>query len=136
MSTRTAAQRREQAREEYDAFLAACPSHKLLATLADKWTALVLVGLDDGPQRYSELSRRIAGVSQKMLTQTLRSLERDGLISRAVTASVPVRVDYALTDLGADLMPVLRALKHWAEVHMSQVEAAQADYDARRSGPT
>ena len=139
MTTLTAAERRAQARQEYDAFLGACPSHKLLATLADKWAALVLVALDEGAQRYSELARRIAGVSQKMLTQTLRSLERDGLVSRAVTASVPVRVDYALTDLGADLMPVLRALKQWAEEHMPQVEAAQARYDrkdpARTSPP-
>jgi DNA-binding HxlR family transcriptional regulator len=72
----------------------------------------------------------VAGVSQKMLTQTLRSLERDGLVSRTVTPSVPVRVDYALTPLGTSLMPVMRAVKQWAEANIEHVEAARAAYDA------
>jgi DNA-binding HxlR family transcriptional regulator len=91
MTTRTAAQRREEARTAYDAYLAACPARRLLDRISDKWVSLVLNALTDGPRRYSELSRTIAGVSEKMLTQTLRTMERDGLVSRTVTPSVPVR---------------------------------------------
>ncbi|GIH98052.1 winged helix-turn-helix transcriptional regulator [Planobispora takensis] len=131
MATRTAAQRRQEARAEYDAFLAACPARDLLETISDKWVSLLLTALADGPRRYSDLSRIVAGVSQKMLTQSLRSMERDGLVSRTVTASVPVRVDYALTGLGEDLLPLMRAIKDWAESHIEQVEAARASYDAR-----
>ena len=135
MPTTTAAQRREQARQDYDAFLAGCPTRELLNTLTDKWAALVIAALGDGPRRHGELARRIAGVSQKMLTQTLRALERDGLVTRTVTASVPVRVDYALTPLGHDLGPVMRAIKTWAEANMDQVFAARAEFDARPVSP-
>ena len=129
MPTQTSAQRREREREAYNAFLAECPSRQLLDRLTDKWTTLLLVALAERSQRYSELARTVAGVSQKMLTQTLRNLERDGLITRQLTPSVPVRVDYELTDLGRSLMPVLRAVKHWAEVHMPDVRAARARFD-------
>jgi DNA-binding HxlR family transcriptional regulator len=81
--------------------------------------------------RYSELSRRLAGVSQKMLTQTLRSLERDGLITRTVTPTVPVTVTYELTGLGLSLCAVMYGIKEWAEAHMAEVLANRADYDAR-----
>jgi DNA-binding HxlR family transcriptional regulator len=131
MATTTSTERREQAKRDYDAFLAACPTRELLSTLTDKWATLVIAALADGPKRHSELARRIAGVSQKMLTQTLRTLERDGLLTRTVTASVPVRVDYALTPLGQDLQPVMLAIKAWAEAHMNQVFEARADYDAQ-----
>jgi DNA-binding HxlR family transcriptional regulator len=130
MATRTAGERRAAAAREYDAFMADCPARKLLDRIGDKWVSLVLTALADGPRRYSDLSRRIAGVSEKMLTQTLRAMERDGLLSRTVTASVPVRVDYALTPLGAGLLPLLAAVKAWAEAHMPEVEAAQERYDA------
>jgi DNA-binding HxlR family transcriptional regulator len=123
MPTRTAAQRRAQAKEEYDAFLAACPSRQLMDLIGNKWVGLVLAALEDGPRRHSELARQIAGVSQKMLTQTLRELERDGLLTRTVTPSVPVRVDYQLTTLGADLQCVVQPLKAWAEQHMDEVLA-------------
>jgi DNA-binding HxlR family transcriptional regulator len=129
--TKSAAQRRREAREEYDAFLAACPSRQLLDRLADKWVALTLSALAGGEQRYSELSRAIAGVSQKMLTQTLRNLERDGIVVRSITPSVPVRVDYRLTPLGASLLPVVQAIKDWAEQHMDRVLAARERFDAR-----
>ncbi|TCO45517.1 HxlR family transcriptional regulator [Kribbella antiqua] len=129
MPTRTAAQRREEAAREYDAFLASCPARQLLDRISDKWVTLILTALADGPQRYSDLSRRIAGVSQKMLTQTLRSLERDGLLTRSVTPSVPVRVDYELTPLGTTLMPLIASIKAWAESHMTEVAAARAQYD-------
>ena len=131
MATTTAVQRREQAKHDYDAFLAGCPTRELLSTLTDKWAALVIPALAGGPQRHSELARRIAGVSQKMLTQTLRKLERDGLVSRTVTASVPVRVDYALTPLGQELFPLMVAIKTWAETHMDRVFEARTQYDAR-----
>lgn len=129
MPTLTAAQRRVAARQEYDAFLAACPSRQVLARISDKWVTLILVALAAGPQRYSDLGRVIAGVSQKMLTQTLRTLERDGLVSRTVTASVPARVDYQLTPLGESLMTAVNAVKTWAEEHISEVEASRAHYD-------
>ena len=134
--TTTAAQRRSQAKAEYDAFLAVCPSRQLLARITDKWVTLVLCALggagkpeDGGPRplRYSELQRHLAGVSQKMLTQTLRSLERDGLVTRTVTPTVPVTVSYALTDLGASLQQAVRPLKAWAEVHMDDVLAHRAE---------
>ena len=81
--------------------------------------------------RYSELSRRLAGVSQKMLTQTLRSLERDGLLTRTVTPTVPVTVTYELTDLGLSLHSVIRGIKAWAEAHMDEVLANRNTYDTR-----
>jgi DNA-binding HxlR family transcriptional regulator len=129
MATATATQRRRQAKQAYDAFMAECPTRQLLESLSDKWLGLVLGALRDGPRRHGEVARRIAGVSQKMLTQTLRTLERDGLVTRTVTASVPVRVDYELTPLGRDLVPVMVAIKDWAEAHMDEVNDARRAYD-------
>jgi DNA-binding HxlR family transcriptional regulator len=134
MPTLTAAQRQTAAREDYDAFLAACPSRQVLARISDKWVTLILVALARGPLRYSDLRKIIAGVSQKMLTQTLRALERDGLVSRTVTARVPVRVDYQLTPLGESLMPAVHAVKSWAEEHIGEIEASRAAYDGRAAG--
>jgi DNA-binding HxlR family transcriptional regulator len=131
--TKSAAQRRREAREEYDAFVEGCPSRQLLDRLAAKWVSLTLSALADGEQRYSELSRTIAGVSQKMLTQTLRNLERDGIVLRSITPAVPVRVDYRLTPLGKSLLPVVAAIKNWAEQHMDQVLTAREQFDA--AGP-
>jgi DNA-binding HxlR family transcriptional regulator len=130
MPTLTAADRREEQRADYNAFMAGCPRRQLLDRLSDKWVGLVIATLADGPRRYSEIARSVAGVSQKMLTQTLRALERDGLVSREITASVPVRVDYALTGLGVSLLPVMRAVKDWAEAHMDEVAAARSEFDA------
>jgi len=132
MPTASAAALRKEARAQYDAFLAACPTRKLLDRISDKWVSLVLVSLADGPRRYNDLARAIAGVSQKMLTQTLRSLERDGLVTRTVTPSVPVRVDYDLTPLGHTLQTVMHAIKGWAEAHIEEVESARAEYDSRK----
>jgi DNA-binding HxlR family transcriptional regulator len=142
MPTETAAQKRAQTKMEYDAFLAGCPSRQLLNRISDKWVALVLAALgSDGPRprekcvgeprpmRYSELSRRLAGVSQKMLTQTLRSLERDGLLTRTVTPTVPVTVTYELTDLGLSLQDIMQGIKVWAEGHMDEVLANREKYD-------
>lgn len=129
MPTTTAAARRNEAKREYDAYLAACPSRMLLDRVSDKWVSLVLVALGDGTLRYSEIARQLAGISQKMLTQTLRSLERDGLVVRRVTASVPVRVDYTLTPLGNSLRELMYGVKLWAESHMDDVMAARERYD-------
>ncbi|MGW0769719.1 winged helix-turn-helix transcriptional regulator [Streptomyces sp. NPDC002676] len=133
MATTTAAQRREQARVEYDAFLRACPTNQLLGRLSDKWVSLVVAALAPAPRRYSDLSRKIAGVSPKMLTQTLRTLERDGIITRTVTPSVPVRVDYALTPLGSSLAALLSAVKNWAETHFEEVRSARERYDTENA---
>ncbi|MFF6827305.1 winged helix-turn-helix transcriptional regulator [Streptomyces longwoodensis] len=130
MATLTAAQKREQARVAYDAFIRSCPTNQLLDRISDKWVSLVVSALAPGPMRYSDLARRIAGVSPKMLTQTLRSLERDGLLTRTVTPSVPVRVDYELTRLGHSLAHLLTAVKDWAETHFDEVHAARERYDA------
>lgn len=137
MATMTAAQRRAAAKVEYDAFLAGCPSRQLLDRVSDKWVALILAALSDEAtdgsvsMRYSELARRLAGVSQKMLTQTLRSLERDGLLIRTVTPTVPVTVSYELTELGTSLQGLMRGMKDWAEQHMAEVARCQEAYDAR-----
>lgn len=130
MPIRTAAQRRAEAKKSYDAYLVECPSRQLLSAMSDKWVSLVLCALGEQDSRYSVLSRQIAGVSQKMLTQTLRTLERDGLVRRVVTASVPVRVDYALTPLGRSLLPVIAEIKRWAEENMERVQRARIHYDA------
>ncbi len=129
MPTRSAAQRRQLEREAFDAYLAECPSRKLLDRISDKWVTLVICALADGPRRFSELARHLAGVSQKMLTQTLRTLERDGLVTRTLTASVPVRVDYALSELGESLLTPIHHMKEWAEAHMAEVARAQQGYD-------
>jgi DNA-binding HxlR family transcriptional regulator len=128
--TRTAGQRRTDAKIMYDAFIATCPTRQVLATISDKWAALTMTALSEGAARHSELRRTIAGASQKMLTQTLRLLERDGLVSRTVTASVPARVDYELTELGHTLVPVLDALKMWSETHIEQVLAAREAFES------
>jgi DNA-binding HxlR family transcriptional regulator len=130
MPTMTAAERREAERVEYNAFIAECPTRHLVDTLGDKWVTLVLCALASGPKRYTEIARQIAGVSQKMLTQTLRTLERDGMLARQVTASVPVRVDYSLTPLGESLMVVVAQIKAWAEANMDSVRDAREAYDA------
>ncbi|MFF5494546.1 winged helix-turn-helix transcriptional regulator [Streptomyces aquilus] len=129
MATMTAAQRREQARIEYDAFIKGCPTNQLLDRLSDKWVSLVVSALAGGTMRYSDLARKLAGVSPKMLTQTLRSLERDGILARTVTPSVPVRVDYELTPLGHSLALLLTAVKDWAETHIDEVHEARERYD-------
>jgi DNA-binding HxlR family transcriptional regulator len=141
--TKTAAQKRARAKVEYDAFLAVCPSRQLLDRISDKWVVLILCALGgDGParsgaagaptaMRYSELARLLAGVSQKMLTQTLRRLERDGLLTRTVTPTVPVTVSYELTELGRSLHLMTRGLRGWAQANMTEVLAHREEYDAR-----
>lgn len=114
----------------FDPYQRDCPTRRLLDRIGDRWTVLVVGTLADGPLRFSEIARRVDGVSQKMLTQTLRALERDGLVSRTVYPEIPPRVEYALTDPGRTLQEPLRALEEWAKLHMPSVLAAQQDYDA------
>ena len=145
MATTKAAEK-AQAKAEYNAFLAVCPSRQLLDRISDKWVVLILCALggetaDASGQpsasrapkamRFSELARLLAGVSQKMLTQTLRALERDGLLTRTVTPTVPVTVTYELTDLGLSLHHLTRELRCWAQTHMDHVLANREKHDAQ-----
>ena len=100
-----------------------CPSRVVLDRIADKWTALIIQVLANGTQRYGQLRRSIGGISQKMLTQTLRSLERDGLVLRKVHDGPRPRVEYSLTRLGRTLIEPLRTLCHWSERHLAELEA-------------
>lgn len=109
-----------------------CPVREVLDRVGDKWSVLVVVMLGARDRRYSELLRGIDGISQRMLTLTLRQLERDGLVSRTVHASVPPRVDYALTDLGRTLLGPLDALARWAEESRPEIRTARERYDAGR----
>ncbi len=112
-------------------FSATCVTRTLLDTIADRWTTLVIDLLGQGPMRFGALRRSIGGISQKMLTQTLRHLERDGLVSRRVYPTTPPSVEYALTPLGQTLTEPLGALRAWAEVNIEQVIASRAAYDVR-----
>lgn len=115
-----------------DSFAAACPSRGLVARLGEKWAMLAIVALSDGPVRFGALRRRLEGISAKMLGQTLRSLERDGLVARTLRDARPIAVDYRLTALGRDLFPLAKSLKAWAEANLQAIEAENARYDAAR----
>jgi DNA-binding HxlR family transcriptional regulator len=106
-----------------------CPTRQVLDRIGDKWTALIIGVLEEDTMRFSELRRRIGGISQKMLTQTLRNLERDGLVTRTVYAEVPPRVEYSLTPLGQTLTKALATIRHWAENNIEAVITAQEKYD-------
>lgn len=112
-------------------YRADCPTRRILDRIGDRWTVLIVGMLGQGDARFSELRRRIEGVSQKMLTQTLRALERDGLVRRTVFAEVPVRVVYSLTPAGDTLLEPLRALQEWSIEHLGDIVASQEDYDRR-----
>lgn len=116
-----------------DPYVADCPSRQVLDRIGDRWTVLVMGALRDGSRRITELARDVGGISQKMLTQTLRGLGRDGLVRRTVHATVPVRVDYELTPLGGTLLAPIAALEGWATSHMRDVVAARERYDAQHA---
>jgi DNA-binding HxlR family transcriptional regulator len=103
----------------------------VLARAGDKWSVFVIMMLIDGPQRFNELKRKIGGISQRMLTLTLRGLERDGLVTRTVFPTIPPRVDYELTDLGRGLANPVQALGQWAFAHLPEIEAARTSFDVR-----
>src|SRR5688572_1603320 len=106
------------------------PATEILMRIGDKWSVLIVMMLSAGPQRFSQLKRRIDGISQRMLTLTLRGLERDGLVTRTVTPTIPPRVDYELTELGISLREPVKALGDWAIAHIDCIRAAQQRFDA------
>ncbi len=109
----------------------ACRSvSSVLSRIGDKWSVLIVMLLGDGPRRFNELKRMVGGISQRMLTLTLRGLERDGLVQRTVFATVPPRVEYRLTDLGRSLRDPVRALGLWAFDHLAMIEQARVAFDA------
>jgi DNA-binding HxlR family transcriptional regulator len=114
-----------------DVYNGDCPTRQVLDRIGDKWTVLIIGLLEDGAKRFSELQRSIGGISQKMLTQTLRNLERDGLVNRTLYAEVPPRVEYTLTPSGKTLCEPIAAIVRWAEEHITEVSAAQTRYDTR-----
>ena len=103
----------------------------VLARVGDKWSVLIVRLLGDGPRRFSEIKRMVGGISQRMLTLTLRGLERDGLVTRTVFPTIPPRVDYELTDLGRSLWRPVEALVAWARANQAEIEAARRRFDAR-----
>jgi DNA-binding HxlR family transcriptional regulator len=109
-----------------------CPAvREVLNRVGDKWSVLVVATLGNGPMRFSELKRAIEGVSQRMLTLTLRGLERDGLITRTIFPSIPPRVDYELTRLGETLLEPIQALSAWAAEHRTEIQTARVQYEKR-----
>jgi len=117
---------------EWSTFAEFCPSRTVLDCIAEKWVALVLGRLAERPHRFNELRRDVGGISQKMLSQTLKSLERRGLVTRSAFATVPVTVEYAITPLGRTLAAVLDQLRGWAETHIEEVHAAEKAYTERQ----
>lgn len=114
-----------------DVFDDRCPSRQVLDRIGDKWTTLVTGALSEGTLRFSELARAIPGVSSKMLTATLRSLERDGMVERRLHAEVPPRVEYTLTPIGRELEGLHQDLRAWAEANIEVIETARLRYEAR-----
>ncbi len=112
-----------------------CQGREVLGRIGDKWSLYVVHLLGAGTKRFSELRRQITGITPRMLTVTIRSLERDGLISRTVYPVVPPRVEYALTPLGESLLEAVTTLLVWADVHIGDINAARARYDQVNSGP-
>ena len=104
----------------------------VLARVGDKWSVFVIMLLGDGPRRFNEIKRMVGGISQRMLTLTLRGLERDGLVTRTVFPTIPPRVDYELTDLGRGLSEPVIALGEWAKSHQGEIEAARSRFDGRQ----
>jgi DNA-binding HxlR family transcriptional regulator len=118
--------------DQYNTFWENCPSREVLNMIADKWTVMVIYALSKGTARHSALLHSISGISQKMLTQTLRQLEASGLVQRTVYPVVPPKVEYCLTPLGKSLLEPVTALKQWAENHMEEIIGAQEYFEAQR----
>jgi DNA-binding HxlR family transcriptional regulator len=125
--------RKEVRRSRPSVYDRACPARLVLDHLADKWAVLIIGQLANGTMRFAALRRAVDGVSQKMLTVTLRDLERDGLVSRKLYASVPPKVEYSLTPLGASLSNKVEELCRWAEANMEQIARARENFDNRSS---
>jgi DNA-binding HxlR family transcriptional regulator len=116
-----------------DALAGKCRVREILDRVGDKWSLFVIFRLGDGPQRFTELKRSVDGISQRMLTVTLRGLERDGIVTRTVYPVMPPRVDYELTKMGQSLLDAVGSLMAWADAHLDDVDAARAEYDVRTS---
>ena len=114
-----------------DVYSADCPTRQILDRIGDKWAVLILLLLRQQPVRFNQLRRAIAGISQKMLSQVLKSLERDGLIRRRAIATVPVTVEYSITPLGSTLAAAVDPLRDWAETHLKEVLVSQRRYDVQ-----
>ena len=115
-------------------YSADCPTRMALDRIADKWTVLLLGLINQRPMRFNQLRQAVDGLSQKMLSQTLKALERDGLVTRTVHATIPPRVDYALTALGHSLLDPVDVLGLWARRHRAEIETARHQYDTSNSG--
>ncbi|MGW5648096.1 winged helix-turn-helix transcriptional regulator [Saccharopolyspora sp. NPDC003752] len=118
-----------------DAYLRTCPSRTVLDVIGNKWTMLVVSALRAGPRRFNELRRRLDGITQKSLTQTLRNMERDGLVSRSVYPTIPPRVEYELTELGRSAGELLDSVLRWAEGNLADILQARHAYDERADRP-
>lgn len=116
--------------QEFDPYNPECPSRQMVDRIGDRWTVLIIGALSAGPARYKDLSKQVAGISPRMLSQTLKALERDGLVSRKAYDEVPLRVEYELTEQGRTLRPVLLAVENWAREHMPAVLEARERHDA------
>ena len=115
----------------YDVLAEACPTRQVVNRVGDRWSLLVLFALEGGTLRFAELLRAVDGISQKMLTHTLRALEREGRVDRKVYASVPPKVEYTLTGLGRSLSVAIAGIRSWAYANIEEIEAARADFDRR-----
>lgn len=116
----------------FDVMKEACPTRQVLGRIADKWTMLVVLALEDGTLRFSQIRAKIGGVTQKMLTQTLRALERDGMVSRKAYPTVPVSVEYTLTPLGRSLAQAVTVIRQWAYSHIDSIEIARQRFDSKK----
>jgi DNA-binding HxlR family transcriptional regulator len=117
-----------------DDFDANCPQRLLLDQLTEKWSMLVLIALDDGPLRFNAVKRQLVGVTQKALTQCLRRLERNGIVTRRVVPASPIAVEYAITPLGRSVQKPLKAMYRWTTEHLGEVELARVAFDGRVAG--
>jgi len=115
----------------FDVMAAACPTRQVIGRVGGKWSLLVLYALSTGTKRFSQLRSEVEGISQKMLTQTLRELERDGLVHRHAYATIPPKVEYRLTPLGESLEDAIAVVRHWAYAHMDEIAASREGYDRR-----
>lgn len=118
--------------EQADVVEQTCPARDVLDRVGDKWSVYVITSLGEGTKRFNELLRQIDGISQRMLTVTLRGLERDGLVQRTVHAEVPVRVEYRLTEMGHTLLRTVESLLSWSQRHTGDIQAARQRYDERQ----
>jgi DNA-binding HxlR family transcriptional regulator len=122
--------------QQWNPYDRGCPTREVIHRIGDRWTILVVGALSGGALRFSQIGKAVDGVSQKMLTQTLRSLERDGIVARTMYPQIPPRVEYELTEAGRTLIDPLRALENWAIRHMATILEAQNEYDEAARGGT